>query len=464
MSSSERGGSGSGTRSVAPLYARLPHGPHRLGHEEVIHHQRSRIHGAMVEAVAANGYAGTSVRQVVELAGVSRRSFYEQFANKEECFLATYDLIAARGVERVRNAYSASEGTLEERMRTGFRALAEGVVSNWKGARLAIVEAQTVGPAGLARLRATTAALERMLAASFAGEPHTRPPSTAIVRAILGGSHWVLSRCLREGDESELPHLAEEMLRFTLLLGSGESERMPAGAVEASADGAAGERDPELEGAAARDDRARLMHEALRLALLDDHREVSAPRIAAEADVSLDAFFELFSGKEECFLAAQDSFADELLELADDRDIARSESWPRAVRRVMAALTGYLAEHPLYAQTIAAGAFVAGPEAIERNRVLVRRLSALLIAGAPEPASIGIAGDAIAGAIGHTIRCQVASGQIERLTDLSDQLSYVVLAPFLGAETAAEILSEERLLPFGAAALEEVREQHADEQ
>ena len=63
--------------------------------------QRTRMHGAMIEAVAINGYERTSVKQVVGLAGVSRRSFYEQFANKQECFLATYDVIATRGAGRV---------------------------------------------------------------------------------------------------------------------------------------------------------------------------------------------------------------------------------------------------------------------------------------------------------------------------------------------------------------------------
>ncbi|HEY2216171.1 MAG TPA: helix-turn-helix domain-containing protein, partial [Solirubrobacteraceae bacterium] len=102
--------------AVAPLYERLPHGPHRLGTEEVIRNQRTRMHGAMIEAVAANGYEGTSVKQVVSLAGVSRRSFYEQFANKQECFLATYDVIAGRGAGRVSAAYRAANGGVEDRM------------------------------------------------------------------------------------------------------------------------------------------------------------------------------------------------------------------------------------------------------------------------------------------------------------------------------------------------------------
>ena len=112
MSSSGEDGRRPSAGGVAPLYARLPHGPHRLDHKQVISHQRARIHGAMVEAVAENGYAGTSVRQVVGLAGVSRRSFYEQFPNKEECFLATYDVIAGRGVKGIRRAHEDSEGPL----------------------------------------------------------------------------------------------------------------------------------------------------------------------------------------------------------------------------------------------------------------------------------------------------------------------------------------------------------------
>jgi len=93
----ERIGRGSATTPLVPLYKRLPHGPHRLDRTQVIRHQRARIYGAMVEAVASSGYQETSVKQVVALAGVSRRSFYEQFANKQECFLATFDLIAQRG-------------------------------------------------------------------------------------------------------------------------------------------------------------------------------------------------------------------------------------------------------------------------------------------------------------------------------------------------------------------------------
>lgn len=443
MSSSERGGRGSDAGSMAPLYARLPHGPHRLDHKEVVHHQRARIHGAMVEAVAANGYAGTSVRQVVALAGVSRRSFYEQFANKEECFLSTYDVIAARGVKRIRRVYLASEGLLEERLKVGFRELVEGIRANWKGARLVVVEAQTIGPAGLARLRRTTAAYEQMLSVSFALEPEGGPVAMPVVRAIVGGLHWIASLRLRQADVRRLPALAEEMLRWTLLFRSGSAGPVRARAVEPVANGRAREHDPASPAATTSGDRGRMLHHALRLALLEDYKQLSALQIAEEANVSMDVFFDQFAGKDECFLAALDMLGDELLALAGDPELRSGESWPRAVRRAMAELMSYLARHPLHAQTLAAGAFAAGPQAAERTRELARRLSARLVAGAPQPARSAMAVDAIAGAIGHTIRCQVASGEIEQLGTLSDYLAYVVLAPFLGADAAAEIVTDQ---------------------
>ena len=71
------------------------------------------MYGAMIEAVAASGYGRTSVKQVVMLAGVSRRAFYEQFANKEECFLATLDLIANQALVHIAAGYRSTEGTLK---------------------------------------------------------------------------------------------------------------------------------------------------------------------------------------------------------------------------------------------------------------------------------------------------------------------------------------------------------------
>jgi AcrR family transcriptional regulator len=197
-------------------------------------------------------------------------------------------------------------------------------------------------------------------------------------------------------------------------------------------------------GTADGDERERLLHHALRLTVLEDYRALTAPQIAQEANVPMEAFFELFKDKDECFLAALDMLGDELLRRAADPDLI-SSNWPHAVRRVIGELMRFLAARPLYARTIAAEAFAAGPAAIERNLAIARDVATLLTEGAPGEDRGRLAVEWVAGAIWHTIRCQVASEQIQLLSALSDYLAYVVLTPFIGAEDAMAIVTEEEL-------------------
>jgi AcrR family transcriptional regulator len=151
----------------------------------------------------------------------------------------------------------------------------------------------------------------------------------------------------------------------------------------------------------------------------------------------------MFADKDECFLAALDMIGDELLAIAADPELV-SNDWPRAVRRVLAELTRYLADHPLYARTLVQEAFFAGPEALDRTVELSHSIATLLTEGAPVEAPGSLTADAVAGAIWHTIRCQVLGERLQLLAALSDHLSYIVLAPFIGADAAIKIVTEER--------------------
>lgn len=469
---------GLGTRSIAPLYQRLPRGPHHLGPVEVARHQRVRMHGAMVEAVAANGYAGTSVKQVIGLAGVSRRAFYEQFANKEECFLATFDLIAARGIKRVTDAYRSSDGDLEQRIRASVEGFIDEIESDVKGAGLAIVQAQTAGSPGLARLRRATATYEQMLSNCFAHAPEAGPLPAPIVRAIVGGMHEAMSMRLRTGRAGEIPALSEEIVRWTLLFHTPAighlSEHLEARARASSAASAHAQLIPDLSGhglgpgsalegwmppgvravlpqhphnSGATPDSEEQVRERLRLSVLnlivvEDYHELSAPQIAEEAYLPIEVFFDMYASKQECFLAAFDDLSDELLALVADPDLV-SGDWPRAVRCVLGGLLGLLAARPLYARIIACEAPNACPEAFVRDYELAHNIATLLTEGAPVTARNKLAVEGIAGAIWHTIRCQVVSGQINLLPALSDYLAYTVLTPFIGADAAAEIVIED---------------------
>src|SRR6266511_5092493 len=84
----------------------LPRGRHGLPRETVTQSQQGRILQSMVQAVAQRGYQETRVADVVEGAGVARKTFYDYFDDKQDCFLAAYDQVSARMFETASAAFN----------------------------------------------------------------------------------------------------------------------------------------------------------------------------------------------------------------------------------------------------------------------------------------------------------------------------------------------------------------------
>ncbi|HEX8856534.1 MAG TPA: helix-turn-helix domain-containing protein, partial [Thermoleophilaceae bacterium] len=103
---------------------RLPRGPHRLAREVVLASQRGRMLDAMAQSVAEKGYAATTVADVVGRAGVSRKTFYEHFRDKEDCFLEAWDAGVEILLDAVAQATTATEDW-REGVRAGTRAYLE---------------------------------------------------------------------------------------------------------------------------------------------------------------------------------------------------------------------------------------------------------------------------------------------------------------------------------------------------
>lgn len=443
--------------AVAPLYERLPRGPHQMGRGEVAENQRQRMLGAMVEAVASRGYGRTSVKQVVTLAGVSRRAFYEQFANKQDCFLATIDLVASRAAARVRDAYRSGEGDLGERMRVGISAFAELVAANPKSAKLALVEAPSAGAAGWLKLTRMLFAFEQMLASAFAHTPPDPAPlPTPVVRGIVGGLQRIAFTRLREGRPHELVGLVDDMLAWTLAM-TPESPRRSgdhppswnaATALGVRARAARRTDSPPLGGdqrsAYPQPDtnsyRARVLDSALHMAALEGYENLSPLPIVDHADVSIDMFFNLFSDMDECFAQALERLSEGVHTAISDERLA-SAQWPLAVPGALRRLMRHFAAHPAHAHMIVMGAPEMGPSGLQLSLALADEVARQLLAGAPGGAPGPVAQEAVAGAIWHTVLCHAATRKIEKLPASSDHLAYVVLAPFLGAEQARRILT-----------------------
>ena len=453
-----------GHARATPLYERLPHGPHQLDRGEVLLHQRRRIQGAMVRAVATDGYHATSVKRVIELAGVSRRSFYEQFANKEDCFLATFEQIAIGAISSSRRAYRDAEGGLEERMHAAFMQLAYTIEEDVEAASLAVLCSATAGRAGMLRLRSAIATGERLLSQAFAQTSHAAPIPAPIMRAIAGGVHGLLAGELAaSAGRVEPEELAEGLTSWTMSYAEpsgvdlGERlalrvrERARASSNRWTAQGsacAARTGGPVAAGDAAAsrgsDVRERLLESALRLGVVGDFVEVTAPQIADGAGLPIECFHELFGDPGDCYGAA--------LGLLDQRVLAAAasaersvEAWPLAVPRAIGAVLDLLAAEPLLAHTLAAGAFGAGPAAARRSLDLAEALAAVITDRAPAVPSKGLLASGVAGATWHTIAFMTAGGRTQLLPMLTDHLAFAVLAPFLGARQAAAVASGEAL-------------------
>ena len=146
--------------------AQLPRGRHGLAREEVVASQRARMLDAMARAVAEHGYANTSVRDVIALAGVSRETFYEHFSDKAACFLATLDastalLLAALDDEAMR------QGDPLKRFERGLSAYLAALAARPHAARTFLVEAFAAGPEAARRRYAAQDRFVERIAALF---------------------------------------------------------------------------------------------------------------------------------------------------------------------------------------------------------------------------------------------------------------------------------------------------------
>ena len=99
------------SRRAAKLSERLPRGRHGLPREAVTESQRNRIHQAMIEVVSERGYPETRVVDVIGVAGVSRKTFYELFDSKEDCFLAAYDVLLGNLLGDTADGFESQAGS-----------------------------------------------------------------------------------------------------------------------------------------------------------------------------------------------------------------------------------------------------------------------------------------------------------------------------------------------------------------
>jgi AcrR family transcriptional regulator len=178
--------------------------------------KRERILTGMLESVGATGYDATSVRTVLDRTGLYRQAFYDNFPDKDACYLEAFDVGVARIAELV-DAAAASEESWRSKLRAGLGALLDFLESEPEVGRALIVEVHVAGPKALAKraeaMEWATAFIDRARLEA----PESESPPQITPEGIVAGIHAVVHSRLSTGEDEGLRELLPELMYFAVL-------------------------------------------------------------------------------------------------------------------------------------------------------------------------------------------------------------------------------------------------------
>ena len=178
--------------------------------------QRARMLNAMAEVAAQEGAQNASVARVVARSGVSRRTFYDLFEDREDCFLAAFEDALARVSERALPAYAGAR-LWQGRVRAALLAILAFLEEEPDLGRLLVVESLTAGPRAVARRAQLVDVLVDVLSE---GERETKikqgqPALSA--EGVVGAVLSVIHARLQRGETDSLLTLVNPLMGIIVL-------------------------------------------------------------------------------------------------------------------------------------------------------------------------------------------------------------------------------------------------------
>jgi AcrR family transcriptional regulator len=425
---------------------RLPPGP-GTPREQVVANQRERLFGAMVASVAERGYIATTVNDLVEISGVSSRTFYDLFPDKKACFLATLEAIIEAAIAYVAQNGSRAQAnptpagitfppapdredeSWEQRARWGFDAFAEMVVHQPGAARLVLLESYPAGPEAVVLIETAVAGFEWLTRKMLEQSPQWAEIPDEMVAAHIGARQEITRTRLRRGQEEELPELMDEIWRLML------SYRPPPEPLRLA--GRAPKFGPEtIDG---HDHAERALRAFAVVVAEQGYVDTTVEAVLKKAQMSATTFYAHFHGKDDAMMAAIDSACSQIL-AAIFPAFRRADDWPTGIRAGFGALCNFLASRPALAQLIAVETYAASSAAVERRTETLMPLEELIGEGLErEPTVPGIAAETIVGATFTLIYKRLHDSGAASLPSLAPLLTYITLSPLLGPDEACRI-------------------------
>jgi AcrR family transcriptional regulator len=422
--------------------------------------QRERLRRAMTELTARDGYGEVTVSSVASQAGVSNGTFYEQFADKDECFAAAYRDAAARILGQMRITSRTVERPQAKRAALSF--LLEAVANDPPAGWLVFVEGlanRAQMPAERERLMdAYEGAVEEFLDKAPRSEMLADVPAIALVGAVRA----IVSRRLRAGAADQLPLLLDDLESWIQSYATPAGETRwstgPAAILPVAPRPASGVRQmpsatkpsPLPRGrhglspaVVARNHRERILYATAEVVHDKGYAEMTVADIVASAGVARDVFYRHFADKHDAFLAAQQDNLYENLAVGAIR-FFEGDTWPERMWNVLESITTFVAQQPLVANLRYVEPYAAGPAAIQRLDDVTLNFTFFVAEGysyRPQARELPhLCSEAISGATFEMIRYEIAHGRASELPRLLPRLTYVAIAPFTGPAEAVALI------------------------
>jgi AcrR family transcriptional regulator len=394
----------------------------------------------MIEACARHGYGSTTARELVALAGVSKKALYQRFAGKEDCFLATYDLVVRQAMDRISSAYRSApdrESDWASGLCSAFDAFAAELVERPAPSKLALVEIFAAGPEAVERIERAETGFVAMVRQSLDQAPDGLAIPPALIRPLIGGIWFVARSRLLEWRAEEFACCGAELGEWLLAYRTSTSipvvptpmPRRPLDRADFYGDVA--------------DERTRILRATALSIARGGLEAVSEAQIVELAELSPATFSTHFEDTSQCFVATLEILSAQALARAL-RESDGASSWEASVCRAVRALFLQVAEDPALARVGFVEPFATGPAGAGRRAAVMRGFSAVLAGRAPRDLQpTPLVAEAIVGAVWSLAQRQVAKGRSRQLPLLSARGAFLVLAPIVGADVAREAIKAE---------------------
>ncbi len=178
--------------------------------------QRARILAAAVDTVDEVGYARMTVAQIVGRARVSRKTFYEVFTDRAECFLAAFEYALAQAIPAATEAY-AREDTWRDGVRSALALLLEAMDDHPRLARLVVVDSLAAGPKLLQRRVELLAQFAKIVDEGRSVSDTASQPPNLTAEGVVGAISMVLYKRLLDRSEEPMTELLAPMMSMIVL-------------------------------------------------------------------------------------------------------------------------------------------------------------------------------------------------------------------------------------------------------